>query len=65
MHRPVTWLERRYATPLRVGITHAVVLAAGGFAANRKLMCEHALHARGGLPLATPGDDGSGIRLGT
>ena len=42
-----------------------MVLAAGGFAANRQLMRAHAPAARGGLPLATPGDDGSGIRLGT
>ena len=39
--------------------------AAGGFAANRPMMRSHAPTARGGLPLATPGDDGSGIRLGT
>jgi 3-oxo-5alpha-steroid 4-dehydrogenase len=42
-----------------------VVVAAGGFAANRPMMRSHAPTARGGLPLATPGDDGSGIRLGT
>ena len=41
-----------------------VVVAAGGFAANRQMMRAHAPSARGGLPLATPGDDGSGIRLG-
>ena len=41
-----------------------VVVAAGGFAANRQMMRAHAPAARGGLPLATPGDDGSGIRLG-
>ena len=40
-------------------------VAAGGFAANRPMMRAHAPAARGGLPLATPGDDGSGIRLGT
>ena len=65
LHRPVAWLERRYARPLRVGAARGVVLAAGGFAANRPMMRSHAPNARGGLPLATPGDDGSGIRLGT
>jgi 3-oxo-5alpha-steroid 4-dehydrogenase len=64
LHRPVGWLERRYARPLRVGAARGVVLAAGGFAANRPMMRSHAPTARGGLPLATPGDDGSGIRLG-
>jgi 3-oxo-5alpha-steroid 4-dehydrogenase len=65
LHRPVGWLERRYARPLLVGAARGVVLAAGGFAANRTMMRAHAPAARGGLPLATPGDDGSGIRLGT
>jgi 3-oxo-5alpha-steroid 4-dehydrogenase len=64
LHRPVAALERRYARPLRVGASRGVVLAAGGFAASRPLMRQHAPHARGALPLATPGDDGSGIRLG-
>ena len=65
LHRPVGWLEQRYARPLRVGAARGVVLAAGGFAANRPMMRSHAPAARGGLPLATPGDDGSGIGLGT
>jgi 3-oxo-5alpha-steroid 4-dehydrogenase len=65
LHRPVAWLERRHGRPLRVGARLGVVLAAGGFAANRQMMREHAPTYRGGLPLATPGDDGSGIRLGT
>jgi 3-oxo-5alpha-steroid 4-dehydrogenase len=65
LHRPVDWLERRYARPLRVRAARGVVVAAGGFAANRQMMRSHAPTARGGLPLATPGDDGSGIGLGT
>jgi 3-oxo-5alpha-steroid 4-dehydrogenase len=65
LHRPVGWLEQRYARPLRVRAARGVVLAAGGFAANRQLMRSCAPAARGGLPLATPGDDGSGIGLGT
>ncbi|HMH35486.1 MAG TPA: FAD-binding protein, partial [Streptosporangiaceae bacterium] len=65
LHRPVAWLERRYGRPLRVGAARGVVVAAGGFAANRPMMRLHAPAARGGLPLATPGDDGSGIELGT
>ncbi len=65
LHGRVAWLERRFARPLRVGAKHGVVIAAGGFAANKRLLREHAPQARGALPLATPGDDGSGIRLGT
>jgi 3-oxo-5alpha-steroid 4-dehydrogenase len=65
LHRPAGWLERRYTRPLRIGAARGVVLAAGGFAANRPMLRAHAPDARGGLPLATPGDDGSGIGLGT
>jgi 3-oxo-5alpha-steroid 4-dehydrogenase len=64
LHRPVAWLERRYGRPLLVSARRGVVLAAGGFVANRQMMREHAPGYRGGLPLGTPGDDGSGIRLG-
>ena len=55
----------RYGRPLQVGAARGVIVAAGGFAASRPMMRSHAPAARGGLPLATPGDDGSGIRLGT
>jgi 3-oxo-5alpha-steroid 4-dehydrogenase len=64
LHRPVTRLESRYGRPLRVRATGGVVLAAGGFVFNREMMREHAPEYRGGLRLGTPGDDGSGIRLG-
>jgi 3-oxo-5alpha-steroid 4-dehydrogenase len=65
LHRPAGWLERRYGRTLLVGAGRGVVIAAGGFGANRPMMRAHAPAARGGLPLATPGDDGSGILLGT
>jgi 3-oxo-5alpha-steroid 4-dehydrogenase len=65
LHRPVAWLERRYARPLRVAAGRGVVLAAGGFIFNRTMLREHAPAYRGGLPLGTAGDDGTGIRLGT
>jgi 3-oxo-5alpha-steroid 4-dehydrogenase len=64
LHAPVAWLERRYARPLRIGARHGVVLAAGGFVASRAMLREHAPAYRGGLPLGTVADDGSGIRLG-
>ena len=65
MHRPAGWLERRYGRPLLVGAARGVVIAAGGFGGSRELLRAHAPSARGGLPLATPGDDGSGLLLGT
>jgi 3-oxo-5alpha-steroid 4-dehydrogenase len=65
MHRPAGWLERRYGRPLLVRAARGVVISAGGFGASRELLRAHAPSARGGLPLATPGDDGSGLLLGT
>ncbi|MGP4019636.1 FAD-binding protein [Saccharopolyspora sp. 5N708] len=64
LHRAVERLEQRYAEPVRIHADRAVVLAAGGFVANRAMMRRFAPAYRGGLPLGTRGDDGSGIRLG-
>jgi len=65
LHRPVAWLESRHGRPLLVGARRGVVVCAGGFVTNRQMLREHAPACRGALPLGTPGDDGSGIRLGT
>jgi 3-oxo-5alpha-steroid 4-dehydrogenase len=64
LHRWVSGLESRYARPLRIASRWGVVLTTGGFVFDRDLMREHAPAYRGGLRLGTPGDDGSGIRLG-
>ncbi|MEU7907170.1 FAD-binding protein [Actinoplanes sp. NPDC049118] len=64
LHRPVAWLERRYGRPLRIRALRGVVLASGGFVFNSRMLREHAPDYRGGLRLGTPGDDGSGIRMG-
>jgi 3-oxo-5alpha-steroid 4-dehydrogenase len=64
LHLPVAYLERRYASPLAISARSGVVIAAGGFVANRALLREHAPAYRGGLALGTAGDDGSGIALG-
>ncbi|MEU4423203.1 FAD-binding protein [Actinoplanes sp. NPDC024001] len=64
LHRAATGLENRYGRPMRVA-ARSVVLTTGGFVFNRDMMREHAPAYRGGLRLGTPGDDGSGIRLGT
>ncbi|OAL20930.1 hypothetical protein AYO20_11457 [Fonsecaea nubica] len=42
----------------------AVILAAGGFVFNEKMVQEHLSKYRGAQPLGTPGDNGSGILLG-
>ncbi|GLY47454.1 FAD-binding protein [Lentzea sp. NBRC 102530] len=57
------WLER-FSRPVVVTAGQGVVIAAGGFIADRALVHEHAPAYRGGLALGTPGDDGGGIRLG-
>ena len=64
MHLPVAALERRHARALRIRARRGVVIAAGGFVANRAMLRQHAPAYRGGLPLGTAGDDGSGIELG-
>ncbi|HEX6346801.1 FAD-binding protein [Umezawaea sp.] len=65
LHRLAAALERRHGRDLLVRARRGVVIAAGGFVFDRELMDEHAPAYRRGLPLGTPGDDGSGIRLGT
>lgn len=57
-------IERKHARPYRVAARRGVVLAAGGFIVNRAMVRQHAPAFRGGLPLGTLGDDGTGIRLG-
>ncbi|MEV6236164.1 FAD-binding protein [Lentzea sp. NPDC051838] len=58
------WLERRFGRPLVVTARQGVVISAGGFIADRSMVHENAPAHRGGLALGTPGDDGTGIRLG-
>jgi 3-oxo-5alpha-steroid 4-dehydrogenase len=64
LHRRVERLERRHGTSTYIKARQGIVLCAGGFINNREMMREHAPAYRGGLPLGTPGDDGSGIKLG-
>lgn len=56
-------LWERSARP-RTAYADAVVLAAGGFINNREWVREHAPEFVDISPLGTPGDDGTGIRLG-
>jgi 3-oxo-5alpha-steroid 4-dehydrogenase len=64
LHRPVARIEDKRARPMRIGARNGVVIAAGGFVANRTMLREHAPAYRGGLALGTVADDGSGINLG-
>jgi 3-oxo-5alpha-steroid 4-dehydrogenase len=65
LHRLAAVEEHRFGRELTVHARRGVVIAAGGFIANRAMVRQHAPAHRGGLALGTPGDDGSGIRLGT
>jgi 3-oxo-5alpha-steroid 4-dehydrogenase len=64
MHKRIKRLERRYGKTVRIEARRGVVLASGGFVANREMMREHAPAYRGGLPLGTMADDGTGIMMG-
>lgn len=64
LDKQVRRIEDRYARPIRIEARSGVILSAGGFIANRAMVAEHAPRYLGGLPLGTPGDDGSGIALG-
>jgi 3-oxo-5alpha-steroid 4-dehydrogenase len=64
LHRRITALEATMGRVVRIRARRGVVLAAGGFVNNREMLRSYAPAFRGGLPLGTQGDDGSGIRLG-
>ncbi|MFI6095885.1 FAD-binding protein [Lentzea sp. NPDC051213] len=64
LFRLAAWVERRFGRPVVVTARRGVVISAGGFIADRAMVHENAPAYRGGLALGTPGDDGTGIRLG-
>lgn len=57
-------LEEAFGTVSRVRARGGVVISAGGFIYNRRMMAAHAPAYAGCMPLGTPGDDGAGIVLG-
>jgi 3-oxo-5alpha-steroid 4-dehydrogenase len=57
-------IERKKARPRRIRARRGVILAAGGYIFNRRMVEHYAPDYKDGLPLGTAGDDGSGIRLG-
>jgi 3-oxo-5alpha-steroid 4-dehydrogenase len=64
LFRRITALESTHGRVVRIRARRGVVLAAGGFVNNRAMLRSFAPAFRGGLPLGTQGDDGSGIHLG-
>ena len=57
-------LEQRIGIKRLVLARRGVCLSAGGFIFNRDMVAHYAPKYLKGMPLGTPGDDGSGIRLG-
>jgi 3-oxo-5alpha-steroid 4-dehydrogenase len=64
LNKRVKRIEQRHGKAVRIEARRGVVLAAGGFVANRAMMREHAPDYRRGLPLGTMADDGTGIMMG-
>jgi len=60
----VEGIEKKRGKRKMIRAWRGVILAAGGFILNRSMAKHYAPKYRGGLPLGTAGDDGSGIRLG-
>ena len=57
-------IEATGRVTLRYRARRGVCLSAGGFVFNRPMVEHHCPAFADGVPLGTPGDDGSGIRLG-
>ena len=57
-------IEATSRTTLRYRAMRGVCLSAGGFVFNRPMVKHYCQAFADGVPLGTPGDDGSGIRLG-
>jgi len=64
LYRLVFAIERSRTSRRRVRARRGVILATGGFINNQKMMEQHAPKYRGGMPLGSAADDGSGILLG-
>jgi len=57
-------IEKTRAVPRKIRARLGVILSAGGFVFNRRMIRHYAPNYLAGMPLGTPADDGSGIRLG-
>lgn len=57
-------IEQDIAVTRMIRARRGVCLSAGGFIFNRAMVAHYAPKYLKGMPLGTPGDDGSGIRLG-
>ncbi len=64
------WFKQAHRIQQRIGVEifvrgrRGLCLSTGGFIFNRRMVARYAPKYLKGMPLGTPGDDGSGIRLG-
>jgi 3-oxo-5alpha-steroid 4-dehydrogenase len=63
MERRLQRLEDSFGRVIRIEARRGVIVCAGGYIANPQMLAAHAPQFRGGLPLGTTGDDGSGIAM--
>ncbi len=57
-------IEQKHRVARFVRARRGLCLSSGGFIFNRQMVEHHAPKYGNGMPLGSPGDDGSGIRLG-
>ncbi|MDE3203768.1 MAG: FAD-dependent oxidoreductase [Acidobacteriota bacterium] len=57
-------IGRSFGQDFAIRARHGVVLASGGFAANKDMVAHHVPAIAGQMALGTDGDDGTSIRLG-
>lgn len=57
-------IEAKHGIARHIRARRGLVLSAGGFIFNRAMVRHYAPRYAQGMPLGSPGDDGSGIRLG-
>ncbi len=64
LYGTITKLEQEKSETMRIRVSKGIVLSAGGFTYNRKMMAKTAPDYLKSHPLGTIADDGSGIKLG-
>ncbi|MFT5686767.1 MAG: 3-oxo-5alpha-steroid 4-dehydrogenase, partial [Myxococcota bacterium] len=64
LRRWAVGIEKAHGVPGRIMARKGVIIAAGGFIYNRKMVDQYAPNYRPGMPLGTAGCSGEGILLG-
>lgn len=64
LRKKVIELEAKHSDKIFIRAKKGVIISAGGFIGNRKMLSHYAPKYKKGMVLGTTGTDGSGIRLG-